>query len=102
MTASAAEKKTNLYLHIILEELMRRCAVFHMFEDPHLQVSADASLTAVTITADAYARSVEIQSADGSFLLEDNFFDMEPGSRTLRVLRGKPSALVARSVYDIR
>ena len=74
----------------------------YMFEDPHLRVSADASGAAVTITADAYARSVEILSADGSFLLEDNFFDMEPGSRTLRVLRGKPSSLAARSVYDIR
>ena len=74
----------------------------YMFEDPHLRVSADASGRTVTVSADAYARSVEIVSGDGSLLLEDNFFDMEPGQRTLRVLRGEAAGLTVRSVYDIR
>lgn len=74
----------------------------YAFADPHLKVSADTSCQTVTVTADAYARSVEIMSGDGSLLLEDNYFDMEPGSRTLRVLRGNPASLTVRSVYDIR
>ena len=72
------------------------------FTDPHLQVHADETGGTVTVTADAYARSVEILSEDGSLRLEDNYFDMEPGSRTLRVLRGGNGALTVRSVYDIR
>jgi beta-mannosidase len=56
----------------------------------------------ITVTADAYARSVEIASEDGSLVLEDNYFDMEPGSRTLRILRGGADTLIVRSVYDIR
>ncbi len=74
----------------------------YAFAEPHLKVSADASGQTVTVTADAYARSVEVMSGDGSLLLEDNYFDMEPGSRTLRVLRGDPASLTVRSVYDIR
>ena len=74
----------------------------YRFADPHLKVSADSSGTEVTVTAGAYAKSVEIMSGDGSLLLEDNYFDMEPGSRTLRVLRGETAALTVRSVFDIR
>ncbi len=74
----------------------------YAFADPQLRVRADASGETVTVTADAYARSVEILSGDGSLLPEDNYFDMEPGSRTLRVLRGSTDGLTVRSVYDIR
>ena len=74
----------------------------YAFADPHLQVQADPAGGTVTVTADAYARSVEILPVDGDLLLEDNYFDMEPGSRTLKVLRGAAGALSIRSVYDIR
>ena len=74
----------------------------YAFEDPHLQVCVDPSGVMITVTADAYARSVEIASEDGSLVLEDNYFDMEPGSRTLRILRGGADTLIVRSVYDIR
>ena len=74
----------------------------YAFADPHLEVGADAAGRTVTVTADAYARSVEITSGDGDLLLEDNYFDMEPGMRTLRVLRGRTEGLAVRSVYDIR
>ena len=74
----------------------------YAFTDPHLKVSADASGKVLTVTADAYARSVEILNGDGSLLLEDNYFDMEPGTRTIRVLRGNTDSLTVRSVYDIR
>ena len=73
----------------------------YAFTDPHLQICADPSGRTVTITADAYARSVEIASEDGRLVPEDNYFDMEPGSRTLRILRGGSDALTVRSVYDI-
>ena len=74
----------------------------YAFADPHLKAEADPSGEEVTVTADAYARSVEILSGDGSLILEDNYFDMEPGSRRLRVLGGRTEGLTVRSVYDIR
>ena len=74
----------------------------YAFADPELKVAADDSGNVVTVTADAYARSVEIRSEDGSLLLEDNYFDMEPGRRMLRVLSGRAEGLAVRSVYDIR
>ncbi|MBR2366658.1 MAG: hypothetical protein IKA78_05760 [Oscillospiraceae bacterium] len=32
----------------------------------------------LVITADAYAKSVEITSPDSDFILDDNYFDTEP------------------------
>lgn len=40
-------------------------------------------------------------SGDGSLLLEDNCFDMEPGNRTLLVPGGRTKGLAVRRVYDI-
>ena len=78
----------------------------YAFTDPHLKVRVEEDDSApgrtITVTADAYARSVEILSEDGSLLTEDNYFDMEPGSRTLRVLSGSVEGITVRSVYDIR
>ena len=56
----------------------------------------------ILVTACAYAKSVEILNGDDTMLLEDNCFDMNPGSRKIRVLRGEPAQLRVRSVYDIR
>ena len=51
--------------------------------------------------AEAYARSVEIECDDGDLLLSDNYFDMNAGTRTVRILRGHGSKLRVRSVFDI-
>ena len=48
-----------------------------------------------------YARSVEIQCG-ADVLLEDNFFDMDGGTRAVKILRGSPDSVSVRSVYDIR
>ena len=55
----------------------------------------------MVVTAQAYARSVELQCG-ADVLLEDNFFDMNGGERRVRILRGKPTGVSARSVYDIK
>ncbi|MBQ9065502.1 MAG: glycoside hydrolase family 2 protein [Blautia sp.] len=68
------------------------------FEDPHLKAVIEGD--EIVVTADAYAKSVEIMcSADT--LLEDNFFDMNAGKRRIKILRGEPEKAAARSVYDI-
>ena len=53
------------------------------------------------MTADAYARSVEILCGADT-LLSDNYFDMNAGERRVKVLRGEVKNLSVRSVYDIR
>ena len=68
------------------------------FQDPKLTARLDGD--EVVVTAQAYARSVEIDCGD--VLLEDNYFDMSAGERRVRVLRGAPGAVRVRSVYDIR
>ena len=77
------------------------CAPKHFrFADPGLEARAEGEW--ITVTAKAYARSVEIQCEDPDALLEDNYFDMNAGERRIRVLRGKAGAVKVRSVYDIR
>lgn len=56
----------------------------------------------ITVFADTYAKSVEIYSPDSDFILSDNYFDMNAGSKTVKVLEGVPKTIQLRSVYDIR
>lgn len=76
------------------------CAPKHFrFEDPRLEVSAEGD--EITVRASAFARYVCVESEDPDLLLSDNFFDMNPGERRLKVLRGSAERLRARSVYDL-
>ena len=77
------------------------CAPKHFnFAEPNLKVKAEGN--EIIVTADAYAKSVYIESADADLLLSDNFFDMLPGQRRVTVLRGSAAeGLRVRSVYDM-
>ena len=70
------------------------------FEDPGLSVTREGRR--LTVTAKKYARMVEITGADGNAVLSDNYFDMLPGERTVRILKGIAAVWTVRSVYDIR
>ncbi len=70
------------------------------FEDPELSVRQNGKN--LIITAKKYARMVEITGADGDAVLSDNYFDMLPGERTVRILKGNAAVWTVRSVYDIR
>ena len=76
-------------------------AKHYRFADPHLELTVSRENRTVTVSAEAYAKSVEIYSAGGYVRLDDNFFDMEKGSRTLRILEGDMDDLKVRSVFDI-
>ncbi len=76
------------------------CAPKHFdFAPPHLTAALDGD--DVVLTADAYARQVWIESADADLLLSDNAFDMNPGEKRVKVLRGHADGLRVRSVYDL-
>ena len=72
---------------------------FFHFHDPHLTAALDGDT--ITVTADAYARGVELET-DADCVLSDNYFDMNAGQRQIKVLEGKPDSVKVRSVFDIR
>jgi beta-mannosidase len=72
----------------------------YQFEDPQLKCEVRGD--EITVWAKSYAQSVQIDSPDSDFILSDNYFDMERGSRTVKILEGKPKTIRLRSVYDIR
>ncbi len=77
------------------------CAPKHFhFVDPHLTLERSGNM--ITVHADAYARMVEIVCEDGDVLFSDNDFDMDAGTRTVRILRGDGNRFTVRSVWDIR
>ncbi len=73
---------------------------YYDFENPHLTctVSGDE----ITVYSDAFAQCVQIDSPDSDFILSDNCFDMEKGTKTVKILSGTPKTIELRSVYDIR
>ena len=70
------------------------------FADPHLRYEINGD--EITVFADAYAKYVEIDSTSCDMILSDNYFDMNAGKRTVKVLEGSPKDIVLRSVYDIK
>jgi len=70
------------------------------FRDPQLNVTVNGD--EITVTAKAYARSVELICEDGDVLFSDNYFDLHAGSRTVKILRGSGKRFRARSIFDIR
>ena len=76
------------------------CAPKHFrFRDPKLQACIEGN--EIIVSAEAYARSVEIQCG-ADVVPEDNYFDMNAGTRRVKVLRGTPEDVTVRSVYDIK
>ena len=70
------------------------------FIDPNLRCEINGDT--ITVYADAFAKYVEIDSPDSDFLLSDNYFDMNAGSKTVKILKGTPKTIKIRSVYNIQ
>lgn len=70
------------------------------FADPKLRLEKNGDI--ITVTSEAFAKSVEVYSENGYIRTDDNFFDMEKGVRTVRLIEGDASELAVRSVYNIR
>lgn len=73
---------------------------YFRFPDPKLRCELNGN--EITVHADSYAKSVEIDSPDSDFILSDNYFDMNGGSKTVQILEGTPKTIRLRSVYDIK
>ena len=73
---------------------------YFRFQDPVLSYTLHGN--EITVEAAAFAKYVEIDSPDSDFVLSDNYFDMNAGTKTVRILEGTPRTIRLRSVYDIR
>ena len=80
--------------------------LLHLLGNPDTGILCHAKLTAddthIRVTAKKFAKNVQILDEAGELKLSDNYFDMQPGSRVLTVLEGKPENLNVLSVFDIR
>ena len=73
---------------------------YFRFAQPGLKVRQEGD--ELVVTAETYAKSVEIRNEADDLLLEDNYFDMNAGERRVKILKGKPEGIKVRSVFDIR
>lgn len=72
---------------------------YFRYRDPGLALRIEGN--EIVVTADAYAKSVEILNEEEDLVLSDNYFDMNAGERRVTVISGSTSGLRVRSVYDI-
>lgn len=76
------------------------CAPKHFeFIDPLLTVEKRGDT--LVVTSHAYAKQVWLESEDADLLLDDNAFDMNPGTKVVRVVRGSAEKVRVRSVWDL-
>lgn len=73
---------------------------YFRYENPRLSFRLEEE--EIIISADAYAKSVEIRNEQEDFILSDNYFDMNAGEKRVKILSGEPQGIRLRSVYDIR
>lgn len=70
------------------------------FHDPKLSWRREGN--ALIVSAEAYAKNVEIEGVDGDVKLSDNFFDMNPGEKRVEIVEGDAADFTFKSVYHIR
>lgn len=76
------------------------CAPKHFeFVNPRLTVETRGDT--LLVTSHAYAKQVWLESEDADLLLDDNAFDMNPGTKVVRVVRGSAEKVRVRSVWDL-
>ena len=70
------------------------------FREPGLTVKVEGD--SLLVTAKGFAKAVEIQNEAQDMLLSDNYFDLNAETRRVKILKGEPTGLKVRSVFDIR
>ncbi|MBQ7374228.1 MAG: glycoside hydrolase family 2 protein [Clostridia bacterium] len=70
------------------------------FENPKIEIKVCGD--EITVKAHSLAKYVFIVNENDDMILSDNFFDMEKGEKTVKILSGKPENLRVKTVFDIR
>ena len=74
---------------------------YFAYLDPQLSCRVEGE--EIVVSAKAYAKSVEVLNENEDWILEDNYFDLDAGEeRRIRIIKGEPTGIHMRSVYNIR
>lgn len=73
---------------------------YFRYEKPRLSYRIEGD--EIVVSADTYAKSVEIQNAAEDLVLSDNYFDMNGNEKRVRIISGEARGIRLKSVYDIR
>ncbi len=92
-------------LQICSEEVSQGAVLFcppkHFdYADPSLTCEQEGDT--LIIRSSAFVQAVEIECEDGDVIFSDNFFDMGPGKKRVRIVRGKGSRFRLHSLWDAR
>lgn len=85
--------------HFVFEKSIRLNVTNETLTAHKLRVRVEGD--EIIVSAEAYAKSVEILNENEDMVLEDNYFDMNAGEKRIRIISGEPVGLKVRSVYDI-
>lgn len=72
----------------------------YQFLNPDIEVEINGD--EIKVRASTFAKYVFISNEDDTLVLSDNFFDMDKGERTVKILSGTTNGITVKSVYDIR
>ena len=116
MSAVWCEKKelpeAELYSNYVSYELIENgetvssgtvlfCPPKHFkFSNPGLTVRVEGD--EIIVSAEHFAKSIEIRNENDDLILSDNFFDLNGGERRVKIISGNPEGIKVRSVFDIR
>lgn len=82
---------------VISEGTVLFCPPKHFkFVNPGLKYRVEGD--EIVVSANAYAKSVEIRNEEDNLLLSDNYFDLNAGEKRVRILSGNTEGLKVRSV----
>ena len=85
---------------VISEGTVLLCPPKHFrFMDPKLKVRVEGD--EIVVTAEHFAKSIEIRNKNDDLILSDNFFDLNSGEKRVKLLGGYADEISVRSVYDI-
>lgn len=73
---------------------------YFRYEDPRLSYRVEGD--EIIVSAEAYAKSVEIQNEKEDFILSDNYFDLNGDEKRVKIISGEAKGIHLKSVYDIR
>ena len=70
------------------------------FKDPKIKLIVNGD--EITVKAETYAKYVFISNENDDLILSDNFFDMDKGEKTVKIISGELTGLKVKTVYDIK
>lgn len=72
---------------------------YYEYEKPNLSYVCNGD--EIVIQSDCFAKNIEIEAVDGDVVLSDNYFDMEKGTKTVKIQSGRGCKFELRCLNDL-